>query len=201
MESFWFKWLISENPRQYLETNPEYMPRELLALQDVPQHPKHHPEGDAYTHTLCVVDAMKIIMNRDKYNGVERHILLFSALCHDFGKASTTRWNEEKQMWTSYGHDKAGVLPTKTFLKRIGVQDWIIDTVSTLVELHMMQAHMTTISDKAVRKFVKKLNGVPLEYWMAVVEADVSGRPPLPARIPETAQIIYEIAQRLKTEA
>ena len=60
---------------------------ELEALIGVHQDPEHHPEGDAWTHTMLVFDAAASL------HGVTKNPtgLMFSALCHNFGEAVTTQ--------------------------------------------------------------------------------------------------------------
>ena len=43
----------------------EWLPPELRALIGVPQEAEFHPEGDAYVHTACVVNAMCAITRRE----------------------------------------------------------------------------------------------------------------------------------------
>ncbi len=56
--------------------------KEVNDLFGVPQPPKYHPEGDAYTHTLMVMDIAASIPNNDTK-------AVFVALVHDLGKALT----------------------------------------------------------------------------------------------------------------
>lgn len=63
---------------------------QLAALDEIEQDPIWHPEGDAFTHTALVCDAAADIANREGLNDFERSILMFAALCHDFGKAECT---------------------------------------------------------------------------------------------------------------
>ncbi len=67
---------------------------EVAALAGVPQDPVWHPEGDVDVHTMLVVDAAARIAKREGIEGDERAVLLFSALCHDFAKATTTALRE-----------------------------------------------------------------------------------------------------------
>ena len=55
---------------------------EVYALEDVPQPPDYHPEGDALTHTLLAVRHLPPDPDRR---------LAWAALLHDVGKAATTR--------------------------------------------------------------------------------------------------------------
>jgi len=39
---------------------------EVSILESIPQEPDYHPEGDFFTHTMQVVDAMAEIIRREK---------------------------------------------------------------------------------------------------------------------------------------
>lgn len=67
----------------------------LQALQGVPQDPEHHPEGDAWQHTMHVADAAARIADRDGVKGDDRVVLVLSAVCHDLGKTVTTVGDEQ----------------------------------------------------------------------------------------------------------
>src|SRR5665213_940159 len=71
---------------------------EIGRLAGVPQDPGWHPEGDVGTHTMFVVDAAARIAfredAREKFEGDDRAVLIFAALCHDFAKATTTMQRE-----------------------------------------------------------------------------------------------------------
>lgn len=70
---------------------------ELAALQGVEQPVKHHPEGDAWVHTLLVLDAAAALSGDI---GVR-----FAALVHDLGKGVTPR-----ELWPKHhGHEAAGL--------------------------------------------------------------------------------------------
>ena len=61
---------------------------ELKALVGCEQEPEWHPEGDVWVHTLLVVDeARKRIAALDYPQQVA---VMLGAVCHDFGKPSTT---------------------------------------------------------------------------------------------------------------
>jgi tRNA nucleotidyltransferase (CCA-adding enzyme) len=162
----------------------EYHFPELHALIDVPQSPLHHPEGDAFTHTMHCIDAAQ--------GWFYRAVMM----CHDLGKATTTTINNvfyktaytypanflDNQRINAYGHEEAGVELTKNMLKRIGFSSHdVIDQIACLVELHMIRAVMTDGNwDKIVRRTIRKLMKYNLTYKQLcmVVFYDLCGRPP-----------------------
>ncbi|MCS6841261.1 MAG: HD domain-containing protein [Roseiflexus sp.] len=158
---------------------------ELAALQGCPQHPRFHPEGDVWVHTLCVCDAAARIAERDALDARDRAVLMFAALCHDLGKPPTTVI-EEDGIPRSPGHAAAGVPLTQTFLARIGAPHWIERLVTPLVREHLVHLH-TPPTPRVVRRLANRLAPAPLVQWERLVEADASGRPPMPPERPAVA--------------
>lgn len=158
---------------------------ELAALQGCPQHPRFHPEGDVWTHTLYVCDAAAQIAERDALDAHDRTVLLFAALCHDLGKPHTTVIDEHG-IPRSPGHAAAGVPLTQAFLGRIGAPRRIEHLVTPLVREHL--AHLRTpATPRVVRRLAHRLTPATLVQWERLVEADASGRPPMPPERPAAA--------------
>lgn len=160
---------------------------ELVNLKDVPQDPIHHPEGCALTHTLHVIDAMYDISLRERFCCGRTHMIMMAALCHDFGKAlpengGSTFFNEKKGKWVAYGHEKTGASLTRRFLGRFDYSDSFIKKVVCLVEEHMFTVINQKITEKNVGQLRERLrkNNVFIDDLLFLIEADNSGRPPLP---------------------
>jgi len=147
---------------------------ELEALVDIPQRSRFHPEADAFEHTMQTLDAAA----RLDYNfEEEKWIVLLAALCHDLGKATTTK--KVKGEWRSYGHSKAGMDPAKQLLKRITRNKEVIAAVVKMVRYHM--APVQFIEDAAKRSAYKRLANklapqVTLEMLAKLCLADQQGR-------------------------
>lgn len=166
---------------------------EIKELIGVKQEEKWHPEGDVWEHTLHVVDEAAIIAERDGLQGEDRFVLLMAALCHDFGKPTTTI--VENGEYHAPGHAQAGVDPTKSFLRSIGVQETVIAKVWPLVSEHM--SHLNDITPRAVRRLSLRLHPANVEMLVRVIEADHSGRPPLEKGVPEKAKELLFMANQL----
>jgi tRNA nucleotidyltransferase (CCA-adding enzyme) len=170
---------------------------EIGALAGVPQDPGWHPEGDVGTHTMLVVDAAAGIASRENLEGDARAVLLFSALSHDFAKPATTqlREREGKMRWTSWGHESEGGPMARTFLERIGIKSAIVDQVVALVENHLAHSSVgRDASPRAVRRLAMRLAPASITQLVHLIEADHSGRPPLPPGLPEGARRIQAMA-------
>lgn len=155
---------------------------ELAALVGCPQDPIWHPEGDVWEHTLQVVD-------QAAGKGV---VIVLAALCHDMGKPETTTKNSEGR-WTSPGHNNPA--KAEAFLGRIGCPKEIANQVVELVENHMV--HLNEVNQRTVRRLLARLKHSNIGDLLAVIEADHSGRLPLPGGMPDRAKQIGEIAQEM----
>jgi tRNA nucleotidyltransferase (CCA-adding enzyme) len=146
-----------------------YFPQ-LQAIIDVPQSPKWHPEGDVWTHTLLALDEMAKLKTGDEKRDIK---LLFSVLCHDFGKATHTQITENRV--SSIGHEIAGVEPTKSFLRRLTNESDLIRGVSKLVKYHMIptQYFINRAKDRTIRRLSTKID---IEELIIVARADFLGR-------------------------
>lgn len=108
-------------------------------LHGVQQDSAYHPEGDAFIHTMQVLDHAALI--REK---VENPLgFMYSALFHDIGKPDTTVFDERKRRWTSIEHDIVGVDIAEKELQRITSDKNLIRYVKNMVGLHMQPALIT----------------------------------------------------------
>jgi len=170
---------------------------EIARLEGVQQDPHWHPEGDVGTHTMLVVNAAARIAVRENLGGDDRAVLLFAALSHDFAKATTTmlREREGKLRWTSWGHEAEGGPMARAFLDRIGIKSAITDRAVPMVENHLASSSIgREATPRAVRRLAMRLAPATITDLLRLIEADHSGRPPLPTGLPEGAVRIREMA-------
>lgn len=186
----WEKWAaLSVRPSRGIEVLTttgwmEFFP-EIAAMRDLPQDPEWHPEGCVLSHTCHVLDAAAAIAEREHLDRDARRLLLFAALCHDFGKATTTVRNDEGR-WSAPRHAIEGTGLTTTFLQRIHAPLQLVEVTVPLVAEHM--THIShedeEPSDRSVRRLANRLHPASLRMLALVCEADHSGRPPLPGGRP-----------------
>lgn len=87
---------------------------EINDLIGVLQPEKYHPEGDAYNHTMLVLDYVS--------QNAKDLSIRFSALVHDLGKGLTPK----EEYPHHYGHEDKGVTLVGTLGNRIGAKnEWI----------------------------------------------------------------------------
>jgi len=165
---------------------------ELAALVDLPQDPDWHPEGDAWVHTLHCLDAFAAERIGDDWEDL---VVGLAVLCHDFGKADTTRWTDGHIR--SRGHEQAGVELTRAFLGRLSSHNDLAPTVIPLVANHMVPQHLFKVGagDAAVRRLAGRVGRI--DRLVRVARADVLGRPPRPDRGFPAGRWLLERAQAL----
>jgi len=171
--SLGFRWL------QDIKRLKEIFP-ELYALIGIKQRPDYHPEGDAFEHTMQVLDACAIL---DKYEASEtcsledeKFTIMAAALCHDLGKALTT--DEELH---SKNHEKESVALAKKLLKRFTRDSSLIKAVCKLVRYHMMPHNLLreNASAKAYKRLAHKIAPEASMRQLALLAlADTRGRNP-----------------------
>jgi tRNA nucleotidyltransferase (CCA-adding enzyme) len=150
---------------------------ELGPLADTPQDPRWHPEGDVWTHTLLAVDeAAPLVTGLDRPRALA---VMLATLCHDLGKASTTRFEDGRLR--SRGHEEAGLGPTTSLLDRWNVHTLlgydVRSQVLGLVGNHLKPGQLyddrERVSDGAIRRLAAKCEP-GLLYLVA--RADCLGR-------------------------
>jgi tRNA nucleotidyltransferase (CCA-adding enzyme) len=138
---------------------------ELEALVGCEQHPEWHPEGDAWQHTLAVLDnAAKV---RDQIPEEWRLGFMFGALLHDVGKPSTTL-----EDFTSRGHDTAGVPLASTFMERLTNNKVLLEQVSAIVGQHMQPYNLSQGEARppAWRRLHNKMR-LDVLGWMSICDS------------------------------
>ena len=153
---------------------------EIHALIDCPQEREWHPEGDVFIHSAMVIDeARKLI---DDLPRAKQIAVMLGALCHDFGKPPTTKFEEGRIR--SRGHEEAGLAPTEAFLERLNLHTLdgydVRGQVIALVANHLTPAHYyksqakgETVSDGAFRRLAQR---VEPDLLYRVARADCLGR-------------------------
>ena len=108
---------------------------EMDALIGCAQEPEWHPEGDVWIHTLMVIDQARARI--DALTHAEQVIIMLGAVCHDFGKPSTTAFIDGRIR--SIGHEEGGVAPATAFLDRLNIHS--VDGVDVRREVLGIVAH------------------------------------------------------------
>lgn len=113
--------------------------KEVYALKGIKQNSVYHPEGDAYMHTMSVLDQAGELFSTG-IDEPDRYLpFMLSALCHDFGKVNTTEMNSKGKL-CALNHEITGIPIANDFLNRIYNNKSFIKYVDNMVEYHM-KAH------------------------------------------------------------
>ena len=129
------KALNEKNPEIYFETLHKtgalsVLFSEIDALYGVPNPVKHHPEVDSFIHTMLV---LKQAVNLTENNPIlNKSAVRFAAICHDLGKALTP----QNILSHHYGHEQAGIKPTRTLCKRLKVPSYFQELAELTCEFH-----------------------------------------------------------------
>lgn len=147
---------------------------ELCATIGVAQRDDYHPEGDVFEHSMQTLDAAARFSYDDEQ---KKLIMLYAALCHDFGKVTTTHLIDG--IYRAHGHAAAGVAPTKKLLSRMTLRSIVKKAVPKLVKYHMEPFIFVkgTAKAPAYKRLAYKLAPDTTMYDLALLQkADKQGR-------------------------
>ncbi len=145
-------------------------------------------QGDVFTHTKYVCDEAALIAMREGFTKEETSNLLFAALLHDVGKRSTTFTKNGRIV--SPGHDVAGEALAASWMESLNFPHQSAHEIKTLVRTHMV--HCGGVSARKARRLIHRVKPNFKLLW-ALIEADHSGRPPLPKSFPQSAASLKEL--------
>ena len=143
---------------------------EIAALQRVPAGPhEHHKEGDAYEHTMRVVESMYDQRGND-VNG------LLAALFHDIGKPATS----SDILPHHYGHANTGAEMADDINHRYEFVRNRRGVINSAARSHMQLGKLNSVNTTTVLKYAKIIKDSPLSIEQAVAlgQADSDGREP-----------------------
>jgi putative nucleotidyltransferase with HDIG domain len=126
-----------------LDLLPRFLP-EVAALRGVAQPAAYHPEGDVWTHTCLMLDA--IPAPRDP-------VLAYAALLHDVGKPPTfTCAPDEIPRFPN--HAPVGAEMARAILLRLKRPTELIEAVTIAVDRHMTFVTLPEMRPAKLRRFL-----------------------------------------------
>jgi tRNA nucleotidyltransferase/poly(A) polymerase len=130
-------------------------------------------EGDAWDHTVL---SANMAAHHSYEQEEDRFIMVAAALVHDFGKPTTTVWEDEA--WKSPGHAEAGVAPAKSFLESLMVHESAVDRILPLVRFHMHHLNWRgkAAPEKAILRLAYELRPANLEMLYEICKIDHEAR-------------------------
>lgn len=165
------------------------------------QNPEYHAEGDVWTHTKMVCQALVSLEGYQALEPQRRQALFLAAVLHDIGKIRTTRL--EDGSWTSPNHTLVGSKMARAFLwQELGLcgtpeKQQLRETVCQLIRYHSAPPH--AIDDPGGRRKLMSIaaNGqlcpmFTVELLCLLCRADVRGRV---SRDPGNKENLLELIQ------
>lgn len=154
-------------------------------MHQTSQPPVWHGEGDVYTHTMMVVDALKSLSDYQQLTDVQKHILTIAALLHDVGKIPTTTLIDGE--WKAPHHAPTGSRMARELLwKEYGMCGApelmkIRETICMLIRYHSFPPHAIDLDDAKLRLHKIASNSILAPYFTIrmlciLCKADMSGR-------------------------
>ena len=139
---------------------------EFRALENTPQSKEWHSEGNAWEHTTLVVHQMERLLKEgapfrnsvteeafNKYP-INDTALLVAALCHDLGKATTTKWDDGLKEYKTKNHGLEGERITrKLFFDEPDIN--LRERICWLVRQHMALHHIFDVDSKVYERMMR----------------------------------------------
>lgn len=140
---------------------------EFKRLQDTPQSNVWHKEGDVFKHTQLVTNQMieELTLNDVEKTSKYYMLMVASALCHDLGKATTTRWDETKNDYACKNHGAEGARITRKLFYDENVD--MREKLCSMVRWHMTLHHIFDNKEKTIPKLID------LSCWCRVPISDM----------------------------
>ena len=123
---------------------------EFQILSETPQSKRWHKEGDVLSHTIMVVKEMQECLKTENRCKNDKRLLIMSALCHDLGKAVTTKWSDEQGDYITSHHGLEG----ERIVRRLFYNEFPIlrEKLCYMVRYHTVLHHIFDEEDYEIRK-------------------------------------------------
>lgn len=167
------KALTTQAPSRYFRVLAEVNALQILFpeihnLIDKIQPHKHHPEGDAFEHTMLTLEKMRTLS--DSLD------LLTASLCHDFGKGITS----PDCLPHHPNHEQKGIEVVKNFCKRLKISKKITKLALLGTQYHGYIYHIDKLSATTKYEFFKSVKAfkdlTTLKQILLISQADLQGR-------------------------
>ena len=154
----------------------------LEALKTTPQDPFYHAEGDVWTHTVMVMNALLDMEEYQQAHINDRFCMFYAALLHDISKPTCTKHEEDGRI-TSKGHSRMGAIDARVMLWKYNVPFILREEICNIIAVH--QVPFFAFDDKgnetrAARTpefiAIQLSHNVLLRNLIVVATADMIGR-------------------------
>ncbi len=170
----------------------------LEFAKTTPQAPQHHGEGDVWTHTKMVVEALLALPGYQAASREEQEIVFLAALLHDVAKHGTTVVDPATGTIGHPGHSRKGSIDARIALWDAGVPFDTREAICRLIAVHQVPFFAMDGARRGSPEFiVRELSwqlSIPLLAMLA--EADMRGRICADAqRVLDNIELFRELAR------
>lgn len=141
---------------------------EVASLRGALQPSQHHPEGDAYVHTLLCLDYAQNLMSAPETK--------WAVLCHDLGKVQFFEYGN------LHGHEESGLGLVASLGERFGVPNKWADLAHRVCADHTRMHRINDLKPKKVFDLIERLKAQKdPQFALKFMEAclcDARGRGP-----------------------
>ena len=155
---------------------------ELFALIGQTQPACYHPEGDAFQHSLQVLDLVAALD--------ERPLVRFAALVHDIGKGRT----EKKMLPHHYGHERSGLEVLLKWKARMNFPAKWLQAAEFAVSQHMRVPGLKKVGKIVDFLLAAEKNPLGLPGICAVILADHKSLPPCLTGYAARLEVIHRVS-------
>lgn len=151
----------------------------LELAKATPQDPRHHGEGDVWTHTLMVVDELLALPDYQAAPRADQEVLFLAALLHDVAKHATTVVDPDTGAIGQPGHSRLGAVDARVLLWDAGMPFAAREAVCRLIAVHQVPffALAGSRGGKPPEFIVRELScQLSLPLLATLAEADMRGR-------------------------
>ncbi len=151
----------------------------LELAKTTPQDPRHHAEGDVWTHTKMVLDALLALPDYACASREDQEVLFLAALLHDVAKHAATVIDPVTGAIGQPGHSRMGAVDARVLLWDAGMPFAPREAVCRLIAVHQVPFFAMADSRRAVppEYIVRELScALDLSLLATLAEADMRGR-------------------------
>ncbi|MEN5167131.1 MULTISPECIES: AAA family ATPase [Achromobacter] len=151
----------------------------LELAKTTPQDPRYHGEGDVWTHTMMVVDALLALPQYQTASRADQEVVFLAALLHDVAKHSTTVIDPVTGAIGQPGHSRKGAIDARIALWDAGAPFAVREAVCRLISVHQVPFFALEGSrrGKPPEFIARELSWhVSLPLLAMLAEADMRGR-------------------------
>jgi len=157
---------------------------EMADLKGVEQDKVHHSEGDAYVHTLLVIENLEKNLDHDPDMAT-----IWAAISHDWGKAHTQEYKDDRIHF--YGHEDVSAELIEKRMRELRYPNEVIEKAKFLATHHMRGHTAHEWGPKAYRKYFYDM-GDNYNDILALLEADQNASIAESGEAKNTYQLIRE---------